>query len=102
MAFTVTDFIDAKRALDQIAIDAQAHGANVDRGVEQVAQSAALLQGMQGSWTAAVQQIKALVAANPNNKQWQALDAELDMMIVAFQAKRDRAIAIRDAAQAAG
>lgn len=102
MAFKVTDYIDAKRALDQIATDAQSFEANADRAVEEIARNATSLQAMQSGWAPTVTQIRALVAANPTDEQMQRLEAELDLMIAAFIAKRDRVIAKRDAAQAAG
>lgn len=102
MAFTPTNYLTAQRALDQIATDATSFDANATRAVEQIVAAAASLSAMTAQWTPAVQYINAQASANPADLQWQETKARMDKYIADFQAMRARAIAIRDAAQAAG
>ena len=101
MAFLPINKLTADRALDQIGVDATEFFFRMDRSVEQITAAAASLAGMPSSWSAAVSFIDAEEAANPGDKEWQALKERKDSLVIDFLAMRNKVQAVRDAAIAA-
>ena len=101
MSFTPINKLTADRALDQIGVDATEFYFRMDRSVEQITAAAASLNGMTTSWAAAASFIDAEEAANPGDKEWQALKERKDSLVVDFLAMRNKVQAVRDAAIAA-
>ncbi len=101
MAFTPENFLMAERALDQIGVDATAYFTNSDRAIEQIVAAASSLAGMGAEWSSAVAFVDTQEAANPGDKDWEALKARKDKMVVDFIAMRNLVQSVRDAAIAA-
>lgn len=101
MAFTPDNYLTAQRALAQIATDATAFHTDVARGIETLTLAHAKLAAMGPDWTPAVNFIQQQADANPNDEQWQALAAQKDKLVADFISMRNRALAVRDAANGA-
>ncbi len=101
MSFTPDNYLMAEQALDHIGTDATAFFKNSDRAIEQIVAAAANLDAIPAAWADTVALIDAKEAASPGDKDWEALKARKDKMVVDFKAMRDLVQSVRDAAIAA-
>lgn len=102
MAFIPDNYLTAQRALAQITTDATSFHTDVSRGIEILTQAHAKLAAMGADWKAAVDFIQAQADANPADEEWKALASQKDKLVADFIAMRNRALAVRNAATAAG
>ena len=101
MAFTPDSYIGASRALSQIITDANSFNEDVKRGIDILTVAHQRLAAMATDWRDAAQFIDAQAAANPQDAQWASLKAEKDKVVTDFLQMRNRALAVRDAANGA-
>lgn len=102
--FIPDNYLKAEAALDQIAANAADASNRVDNAVKTLVSSTLTLERMflnaPNGWADAAQYIDNQAAANPNDTQWQAIKGRKDKIQADAIAMRNRAQAIRDAAQA--
>lgn len=103
MAFTPDNFMSAERALDQMSVEGVAAMKNVERAIEQIEQNTAILEDLPNlnGWKSTADYINEQQALFPDDEEWKALKRRKTKL---FQDARDmkaRALAIRDAANAA-
>jgi len=101
MSQNPTDYIDAKAAIQKIVEEASVHEDRVNSAIDNLSRAYNDLAGMATRWAAAVTYIEDQATANPDDALWQKLKSEKDRIVTDFAAKRDRAQAIRDAANGA-
>lgn len=91
MALTYTQ---AKATLDEIANRSENNRKTLARARDLIASTSSDLSLMLTAYGAFVTELEATAAANPTNPAWQGADAELDQMVVDFNALRARAEAL--------
>jgi len=101
MSTNPSNYLQAEAALDNIVEEASTYNDRVDRAIQHISTAYDELAAMASKWTTAATYIENQATANPDDALWQELKARKDQIVTDFQAMRDRAQAIRDAANGA-
>jgi len=101
MSTNPSNYLQAEAALDTIVQEASRNSDRVDRALTQLGSAYSDLAAMGSKWNTAATYIENQATANADDALWQELKARKDQIVTDFQAMRDRAQAIRDAANGA-
>jgi len=101
-AILMATYTETKNKLDEIATRSTTNSANLVRAKKTIADTKTDFQAMGAFYSAFATQLVLDAAANSTDPAWQAAKAELDQMIIDFQAAKAAAITLNDAIVALG